>query len=71
MAKELVSIKGNMPARPTWYMLHSTVQIVVRSDEFEKLAEAVSGLQKSKAKRLLLDVSSVGGTDFNLTIIQD
>jgi len=71
MAKELVSIKGNMPVRPTWYKDNSTVQIVIHPDEFEKLKEAVNKLQKSKAKRLLLDISSDGSSDFHLTVSQD
>ena len=68
MAKEAGLIKGNMPAKPTWYLANSTVQIVIRPDEFEKLAEAVAEVQKAKAKRAFLDVASVGGSEFTLVL---
>lgn len=68
MAKEAGLIKGDMPVKPAWYLANSTVKIVVRQDEFEKLAQAVSEVQKANAKRAFLDISSVGGSEFTLVL---
>ena len=51
MVKEAGLIKGNMLVKPTWYLDNSNVQIVIRPDDFEKLAEAVSVVQTAKPKR--------------------
>ena len=68
MAKEAGLIKGDMRVKPTWYLANSTVKIVIRQDEFEKLAKAVSEVQKADAKRVFLDISSVGDSEFTLVL---
>ncbi|MGA2670185.1 MAG: hypothetical protein ABSF21_02025 [Dehalococcoidia bacterium] len=70
MSKELVSINASMPAKPAWYQANSTVHIVIHSDQFEELAKAINKVQKSEAKRLLIEVSSVGGDRFRITLSQ-
>ncbi len=68
MTKKMVRIVSQMPARPDWVKVNSTISFPLRNDHITKLAESFSEATKGGVKYANVEVSFTGSLSVTLEI---